>query len=155
MRASRALSLIAACAAVALSAPVATATNVPNGGAPSGGNGGPRNVTVNPRQVHQGGILQVSASGCDRGGTVTSNDGTFPRAELSAGSVGFARVRINDHASPGRHTLSVRCDGDNRGGNGNGDNRGDNNRGGNGNGDNRGDNNRGGNGNGDNRGDNV
>ncbi|MEV6652988.1 hypothetical protein [Streptomyces sp. NPDC051219] len=114
MRASRALSVVAAtCAAVALSAPVATAGNAPNGGS-SGGNGGPRNVTVNLRQVHQGSTIQVSASGCDRGGLVSSNDGAFPRAELSAGSVGFATVRINDQTSPGRRTLSVRCNGDTR-----------------------------------------
>ncbi|MEU3776116.1 hypothetical protein AB0F11_23450 [Streptomyces sp. NPDC032472] len=75
-----------------------------------GGNSGrgPSNVTVNPYSVHQGSTMQVSAAGCTRGGTVWSPN-NFPQANLSAGSIGFATVRIFNHASPGNHTLSVKC----------------------------------------------
>lgn len=109
MRALRALTVtVAACAAVGLSIPFASAN--PAGGPPSGGgNGnGPSNVTVNPYSVHQGSTMQVSAAGCNHGGTVWSN-GNFPQTHLSAGSIGFATVRIFNHASPGNHTLSVKC----------------------------------------------
>ncbi|MFD3694948.1 hypothetical protein ACFWUZ_02090 [Streptomyces sp. NPDC058646] len=103
MRAFRALTVTAAaCAAIGLSAALASA-NPPNGG----GNG-PSNISVNPYAVHQGSTMQVSASGCGHGGTVASN-GNFPPANLSAGSIGFATVRIFNHASPGNHTLSVKC----------------------------------------------
>ncbi|MER5870657.1 hypothetical protein [Streptomyces sp. NPDC002044] len=103
MRAFRALAVTAAaCAAVALSAPFASANP------PQGGGGGPSNISVNPYSVHQGSTMQVSASGCGHGGTVTSH-GNFPPANLSAGSIGFATVRIFNHASPGHHTLSVKC----------------------------------------------
>ncbi|WP_374777224.1 hypothetical protein [Streptomyces sp. NBC_01310] len=96
----------AACAAIGLSVPSASANPNPGGG--QGGNGGPSNVSVNPFAVHQGSTMQVSASGCGHGGTVTSH-GNFPPANLSAGSIGFATVRIFNHASPGNHTLAVRC----------------------------------------------
>ncbi|MET9324691.1 hypothetical protein ABZX75_31735 [Streptomyces sp. NPDC003038] len=103
MRVFRALTVTAAaCAAIGLSAPIASANP------PLGGGGGPSNVSVNPYSVHQGSTMQVSASGCGHGGTVTS-PGNFPPANLSAGSIGFATVRIFNHASPGEHTLSVRC----------------------------------------------
>ncbi|MEV7525281.1 hypothetical protein [Streptomyces sp. NPDC091371] len=103
MRVFRALTVTAAaCAAIGLSAPFASANP------PMGGNGGPSNISVNPYSVHQGATMQVSASGCERGGVVTS-PGNFPEARLSAGSIGFATVRIFNHASPGPHTLSVRC----------------------------------------------
>ncbi|MFD3806617.1 hypothetical protein ACFWSF_32030 [Streptomyces sp. NPDC058611] len=103
MRAFRALTVTAAaCAVVALSAPFASANP------PQGGGGGPSNISVNPYSVHQGATMQVSASGCGHGGTVTSH-GNFPPANLSAGSIGFATVRIFNHASPGHHTLSVKC----------------------------------------------
>ncbi|MFD3548075.1 hypothetical protein ACFWUW_21170 [Streptomyces sp. NPDC058655] len=103
MRAFRALTVTAAaCAVVALSAPFASANP------PQGGGGGPSNISVNPYSVHQGSTMQVSASGCGHGGTVTSH-GNFPPANLSAGSIGFATVRIFNHASPGHHTLSVKC----------------------------------------------
>ncbi|MEW2412931.1 hypothetical protein AB0953_04265 [Streptomyces sp. NPDC046866] len=52
--------------------------------------------------------MQVSAAGCTRGGTVWSPN-NFPQANLSAGSIGFATVRIFNHATPGNHTLSVKC----------------------------------------------
>ncbi|WP_323187990.1 hypothetical protein [Streptomyces sp. NBC_01264] len=52
--------------------------------------------------------MQVSAAGCQLGGIVFSH-GNFPQTELSAGSVGFATVRIFNHASPGLQTLSVKC----------------------------------------------
>ncbi|MER7765240.1 hypothetical protein [Streptomyces sp. NPDC097619] len=97
MRALRALTVTAAaCAAVGLAAPLAVATN------------GPSNVTVNPFSVHQGSTMQVSASGCGHGGTVWSH-GNFPQTALSAGRIGFATVRIFNHASPGNHTVSVKC----------------------------------------------
>ncbi|MFD3543992.1 hypothetical protein ACFWUQ_31435 [Streptomyces sp. NPDC058662] len=103
MRAFRALTVTAAAfAAIALSAPFASANP------PLGGGGGPSNISVNPYAVHQGSTMQVSASGCGHGGTVTSH-GNFPPANLSAGSIGFATVRIFNHASPGHHTLSVKC----------------------------------------------
>ncbi|MBT2450518.1 hypothetical protein J7F03_26275 [Streptomyces sp. ISL-43] len=106
MRVLRALTVTAAaCAAIGLSAPFASANS---GGPPSGGNGGPSNVTVNPYSVHQGASMQVSAAGCGRGGIVFSH-GNFPQTNLSAGSIGFATVRIFNHASPGNHTLSVKC----------------------------------------------
>ncbi|WP_433548932.1 hypothetical protein ACQPZG_30660 [Streptomyces sp. CA-294286] len=96
MRASRACAATAlACAAVAMSAPVAAATN------------GPSNVTVNPYSVHQGGTISITANGCGHGGTVTSN--AFPQAGLSAGAKGYASARINDHATPGHYNLAVKC----------------------------------------------
>ncbi|MEJ8641253.1 hypothetical protein WKI68_06725 [Streptomyces sp. MS1.HAVA.3] len=106
MRVLRALTVTAAaCAAIGLSVPIASANQNPGG---QGGNGGPSNISVNPYAVHQGSTMQVSASGCGHGGTVTSH-GNFPPANLSAGSIGFATVRIFNHASPGTHTLSVKC----------------------------------------------
>ncbi|MCX4529456.1 MULTISPECIES: hypothetical protein [unclassified Streptomyces] len=124
MRVLRALAVAAAaCAAVGLSTPLATADAAggpppgvgAQGGPPPapgrGGNGsgnGPSNVTVNPYSVHQGATMQVSAAGCGHGGTVWSH-GNFPQTNLSAGSIGFATVRIFNHASPGNHTLSVKC----------------------------------------------
>ncbi|MEU9039728.1 hypothetical protein AB0D45_33160 [Streptomyces sp. NPDC048352] len=103
MRVLRALTVTAAaCAAIGLSAPFAAANS------PQGGGNGPSNVTVNPYSVHQGASMQVSAAGCGHGGTVWSN-GNFPQTNLSAGSIGFATVRIFNHASPGNHTLSVKC----------------------------------------------
>jgi hypothetical protein len=96
MRASRAYAATGlACAAIALAAPTAAATN------------GPGNVTVNPYSVHQGGTLSITATGCGHGGTVTSN--VFPQASLSAGTTGYASARINDHATPGHYHLAVRC----------------------------------------------
>ncbi|MEU9748225.1 MULTISPECIES: hypothetical protein [Streptomyces] len=98
MRASRALMVTAAaCAAVALSAPLAGATN------------GPREITVNPFAVHQGGTLHIKVEGCGHGGTVTSN--AFPTAHLSVNSSGHseARARIHNHATPGDYNLSVKC----------------------------------------------
>jgi hypothetical protein len=107
MRVLRALTVTAAAvAAVGFSVPFASANSA--GGPPAGGNGGPSNVTVQPYSVHQGATMQVSAAGCGRGGTVWSN-GNFPQTNLSAGSIGFATVRIFNHASPGHHTLSVKC----------------------------------------------
>ncbi|MEU3187935.1 hypothetical protein ABZ707_27595 [Streptomyces sp. NPDC006923] len=103
MRASRALAVSAtACAALALAAPSA------------GANSGPSNVTVNPFSVHQGGTIEITAQGCARGGTVTSN--AFPRADLSVNSTGLSRAtaRIRDNATPGRYNLAVRCNDDNR-----------------------------------------
>ncbi|MFD5508460.1 hypothetical protein ACFWIB_11895 [Streptomyces sp. NPDC127051] len=126
MRVLRALTVAAAAVvAVGLSTPfVAANPSDPLGGSPSsqGGNGGlggnngnngnngngPSNVTVNPYSVHQGSTMQVSAAGCRHGGTVWSA-GNFPQTNLSAGSIGFATVRIFNHASPGNHTLSVKC----------------------------------------------
>ncbi|MBT2407903.1 MULTISPECIES: hypothetical protein [unclassified Streptomyces] len=113
MRVLRALTVAAAaCAAIVLSAPFASANPAggPPGGGGNGGNGGngPSNVTVNPYSVHQGATMQVSAAGCTHGGTVWSH-GNFPQTNLSAGSIGFATVRIFNHASPGHHTLSVKC----------------------------------------------
>lgn len=103
MRALRAFAVTAAAfAAVGLATPIAVAN------APGGGNGGPSNVTVNPYSVHQGSTMQVSAAGCGHGGIVFSH-GNFPQTNLSAGSIGFATVRIFNHASPGHHTLSVKC----------------------------------------------
>lgn len=98
MRASRALTVTAAaCAAVALSAPLAGATN------------GPSNITVNPFSVHQGGTLHITAQGCGHGGHVTSN--AFPKAQLSVNASGHseARARIHNHATPGDYNLSVKC----------------------------------------------
>ncbi|MDJ0465319.1 hypothetical protein [Streptomyces sp. H27-C3] len=96
MRASRAFAVTAAaCAAVALAAPTAAATN------------GPSNVTVNPYSVHQGSTMQVSAAGCGHGGMVTSN--AFPQAHLSAGATGYATARIKHNATPGHYNLAVKC----------------------------------------------
>ncbi|MFD3482144.1 hypothetical protein [Streptomyces sp. NPDC058665] len=98
MRASRALMVTAAaCAAVALSAPLAGATN------------GPTNITVNPFAVHQGGTLRITVDGCGHGGTVTSN--AFPKTHLSVNSSGHstATARIHNHATPGDYNLSVKC----------------------------------------------
>ncbi|MFI5640430.1 hypothetical protein ACIA8H_23895 [Streptomyces goshikiensis] len=129
MRVLRALTVAAAtCVALGLSTTLAVADAAGGpppgngrggdaaGGLPPGngrgGNGyggnGPSNVTVNPYSVHQGATMQVSAAGCGRGGTVWSH-GNFPQTNLSAGSIGFATVRIFNHASPGNHTLSVKC----------------------------------------------
>lgn len=103
MRAFRALTVTAAaCAVIGLSTPFAAANS------PMGGGGGPSNISVNPFAVHQGSTMQVSAAGCGHGGTVSS-PGNFPPTNLSAGSIGFATVRIFNHASPGNHTLQVKC----------------------------------------------
>ncbi|MEU7282179.1 hypothetical protein AB0A69_25885 [Streptomyces sp. NPDC045431] len=104
MRASRALAVAAtAFAAVGVCAPAAVAT-----GGGTGGNG-PTNVTVRPTQVHQGGQLAVSASGCNRGGSVTSN--AFPPTALTLNRSGnsAATPRIYDHATPGQYNLAVKC----------------------------------------------
>lgn len=77
------------------------------GGTPPGG--GPSNVKVSPSQVHQGASLRVTASGCTRGGTVTS--AAFPTVRLSAGKTSTATARVSNTARPGAHTLTVRCDG--------------------------------------------
>jgi hypothetical protein len=98
MRASRALAVTAtACAAVALSAPLAGATN------------GPRDVSVTPFAVHPGGTLRITVEGCGHGGTVTSN--AFSRVQLSVNSSGrsSARARVHDFTTPGRYNLAVRC----------------------------------------------
>ncbi|MFI5756326.1 hypothetical protein [Streptomyces sp. NPDC051569] len=98
MRASRALAVTATvCAALALSTPLAGATN------------GPSNVNVNPFAVHQGGTIRITADGCGHGGTVTSN--AFPKAQLSINPSGHvtATARIHDNATPGRYNLAVRC----------------------------------------------
>ncbi|MFJ8648738.1 hypothetical protein ACIRNI_21770 [Streptomyces sp. NPDC093546] len=107
MRASRALAVAAtAFAAVGVCAPAAVATGGTGGG--TGGNG-PTNVTVRPTQVHQGGQLAVSASGCNRGGSVTSN--AFPPTALTLNRSGnsAATPRIYDHATPGQYNLAVKC----------------------------------------------
>ncbi|MEE1754522.1 hypothetical protein [Streptomyces sp. SP18CS02] len=105
MRASRALAVAAtACVAVGLTAPLAAATD-----GQDGSNTGPRNVTVSPSHVHQGGQLAVSASGCPNGGSVSSN--AFPRTALTLNRSGqsAATPRIYDHATPGQYNLAVRC----------------------------------------------
>ncbi|WP_030194366.1 hypothetical protein [Streptomyces sp. NRRL S-87] len=107
MRAAHALTAAAALAVVGLATPIAAA-----GGAP-GGNG-PTNITVSPFRVHQGSTMQVSAAGCQQGGLVFSRDNTFDSERLSPGSIGFATVRIHDHARPGRHEVHVRCNGSER-----------------------------------------
>ncbi|MFJ2061341.1 hypothetical protein ACIOMM_36325 [Streptomyces sp. NPDC087908] len=66
---------------------------------------GPSNVRVNPSQVHQGALLTITASGCTDGGTVTST--AFPVTTLPA--IGTATARVNNTATPGSHTLTVRC----------------------------------------------
>ncbi|MFD7631754.1 hypothetical protein ACFV7Q_38100 [Streptomyces sp. NPDC059851] len=125
MRVLRALTVAAAaCATIGLSTPFAAANNDPAsnipannnpannnpaGGSPSGGGNGPSNVTVVPYSVHQGSNMRVSAAGCLRGGTVWSPN-NFQQERLSAGPIGHATVRIFNHASPGNHTLSVKCD---------------------------------------------
>ncbi|MFJ2645436.1 hypothetical protein ACIO1C_01655 [Streptomyces sp. NPDC087420] len=98
MRASRALAVTAtACAAVALSAPLAGATN------------GPRNVTVNPFAVHQGSTIHISAQGCGHGGTVDSNAFRQVRFPVNPSGNVSATARIRDNATPGRYNLVVRC----------------------------------------------
>ncbi|WP_244258339.1 hypothetical protein [Streptomyces sp. Tu 2975] len=64
---------------------------------------------MSPSQVHQGATLQVTASGCTRGGTVTS--AAFPTVQLPAGTTTTATARVTNTATPGAHTLTVRCDG--------------------------------------------
>ncbi|MFJ3526614.1 hypothetical protein [Streptomyces sp. NPDC090132] len=83
-----------------------------NNGNGNGRNNGPNNVTVDPERVHQGAAMQVSAEGCGRGGSVSSN--AFRTTRLSAGRVGHARVRIFNDATPGSYNLTVRCDGTDR-----------------------------------------
>ncbi|MGQ4352339.1 hypothetical protein [Streptomyces drozdowiczii] len=83
-----------------------------NNGNGNGRNNGPNNVTVDPERVHQGAAMQVSAEGCGRGGSVSSN--AFRTTRLSAGRVGHARVRIFNDATPGTYNLTVRCDGTDR-----------------------------------------
>ncbi|MFI5617262.1 hypothetical protein [Streptomyces sp. NPDC051567] len=103
MRVFRALTVTAAaCVAVGLSAPLAFANP------PLGGGGGPSNISATPHSVHQGSSLHITASGCGNGGTVWSH-GNFPQTNLSGGPTGHATVRIFNHATPGHHTLSVKC----------------------------------------------
>lgn len=105
MRASRALAVAAAaCVAVGLSAPLAAA----------GGDGRDGlHVSVNPQAVHQGATLTITVQSCKSGGTITSS--AFPQTTLPASGTGVATAtaRIHDHASPGQHSLLVRCN-DNR-----------------------------------------
>ncbi|GGT24479.1 hypothetical protein GCM10010271_29840 [Streptomyces kurssanovii] len=74
-------------------------------GMPAGA--GPSNVSVSPSQVHQGATLKVTASGCTSGGTVTS--AAFPAVQLPAGTTTTATARVTDTATPGAHTVTVRC----------------------------------------------
>ncbi|MER7665364.1 hypothetical protein [Streptomyces sp. NPDC096193] len=62
---------------------------------------------MSPMQVHQGATLQVTASGCTTGGTVTS--AAFPTVTLPAGATTTATARVNNGATPGTHTSTVRC----------------------------------------------
>ncbi|KOX36272.1 MULTISPECIES: hypothetical protein [unclassified Streptomyces] len=84
-----------------------------NNGGQGGGNGnnGPSNVTVNPFDVHPGSTLTITARGCNRGGTVTSN--AFPETTLSGNNNGVstAVARVYNHATPGNYNLAVRCNG--------------------------------------------
>ncbi|MFJ4873113.1 hypothetical protein [Streptomyces sp. NPDC088757] len=132
MRAARTLAVTAtAIAAVGLAAPLAAATHGPgtvlsggnsggngggnggNNGGNGGGNGGPADVTVNPYDVHPGSTLTITARGCNRGGTVTSN--AFPETTLSGNNNGVstAVARVYNHATPGNYNLAVRCNGSN------------------------------------------
>ncbi|WP_030904350.1 hypothetical protein [Streptomyces sp. NRRL F-5126] len=98
MRVSRVLAVTAgACAAMAFSAPLASA------------NSGPVNVQVTPYRVHQGGTLRVTVDGCGHGGTVTSN--AFRSTRLSVNSSGHssATARVYDRATPGKYNLAVKC----------------------------------------------
>ncbi|MBP0460911.1 hypothetical protein [Streptomyces montanisoli] len=108
MRVSRVLAVTAtACAAMAFSAPLASA-----GG--DSDNNGPANVQVDPYRVHQGGTIRVTADGCRHGGTVTSN--AFRSTRLSGNSSGHASAtaRVYDRATPGKYNLVVKCDGSDR-----------------------------------------
>ncbi|MEU0374428.1 hypothetical protein ABZ070_30125 [Streptomyces sp. NPDC006283] len=62
---------------------------------------------MSPSQVHQGATLQLTASGCTSGGTVTS--AAFPTVQLPTGATTTATARVTDTATPGAHTLTVRC----------------------------------------------
>ncbi|MFE9852703.1 hypothetical protein ACFYPN_28455 [Streptomyces sp. NPDC005576] len=132
MRVTRALAVTAtAFAAVGLAPSLAAAGGGPTPSVPV-------NVTVNPRAVHQGATLQISAQGCNRGGRVWSN--AFPTVELSAGRTGYATARIRYDTTPGHYNLSVRCNNSNNSnnsgsgsGNGNGNNSGNGNNNGGGN----------------------
>ncbi|MFE5940885.1 hypothetical protein ACFQ69_36900 [Streptomyces sp. NPDC056470] len=62
---------------------------------------------MSPSQVHQGALLTITASGCTSGGTVTS--AAFPAVTLPAAITATATARVNDTATPGAHTLTVRC----------------------------------------------
>ncbi|MEJ8639997.1 hypothetical protein [Streptomyces sp. MS2.AVA.5] len=62
---------------------------------------------MSPSQVHQGALLKISASGCTNGGTVTST--AFPVVILPAASSTTAAARVNNTATPGAHTVTVRC----------------------------------------------
>ncbi|MGW7285454.1 hypothetical protein ACWGH4_08150 [Streptomyces sp. NPDC054847] len=62
---------------------------------------------MSPSQVHQGATLRVTASGCTGGGTVTS--AAFPTVQLPAGATTTATARVTNTATPGAHTLTVRC----------------------------------------------
>ncbi|MCB5165468.1 hypothetical protein LG634_11570 [Streptomyces bambusae] len=112
------LATAAAVAAIGLAAPAALAGGAPVGGdgGGRGGNGGggdgrgPRDITVNPLNVHQGARMDVTATGCRDGGEVESPD-AFRDKKMSPGRISFATVRIFDEARPGRHTLTVRCHG--------------------------------------------
>ncbi|MEV8309267.1 hypothetical protein AB0P36_18430 [Streptomyces flavidovirens] len=98
MRASRAcLATAAACAAVGLAAPIATATN------------GPTNVNVNPYRVHQGAVLTISASGCGHGGTVTSHVFQRPAHLPASDTTSYATAKIRHNATPGNYHLAVKC----------------------------------------------
>ncbi|MFG2116069.1 hypothetical protein ACGFRB_26115 [Streptomyces sp. NPDC048718] len=98
MRAARTAAVTAtAFAALGLAAPLATATN------------GPREVTVNPFDVHAGSTITITAKGCGHGGTVTSN--AFPETNLSVNHNGLssAIARVYNNATPGSYHLAVRC----------------------------------------------
>jgi hypothetical protein len=64
-------------------------------------------VILSSAQVHQGATLQVTASGCTSGGTVTS--AAFPTVQLPAGATTTAIARVHGTAAPGAQTLTVRC----------------------------------------------
>ncbi|WP_406064666.1 hypothetical protein OG462_36980 [Streptomyces sp. NBC_01077] len=112
MRAARTLAVTAtAIAAVGLAAPLAAATYGPGNVLSGGSDNTPRDVTVSPFEVHPGSTLTITARGCNRGGTVTSN--AFPDASLSGNSNGqsTAVARVYNSATPGNYNLAVRCNG--------------------------------------------
>ncbi|MFE1906094.1 hypothetical protein ACFW96_20865 [Streptomyces gardneri] len=111
MRAARTLAVAAtAFAAVGLAAPLAAAANEPSNVVTGGSNNTPRDVTVSPFEVHPGSTLTITARGCNRGGTVTSN--AFPDATLSGGNnLNTAVARVHNNATPGNYNLAVRCNG--------------------------------------------
>ncbi|GKQ39739.1 hypothetical protein [Streptomyces sp. A012304] len=109
MRTTRFLAVSAASAvavtALGLAAPTAVARD--------GVNVNPSNIVALPSVIARGGQLTVTVDGCPRGGTMSSD--AFPTTTLTpisgAHHTSRGTATVSNNATPGTHSITVRCDG--------------------------------------------